>query len=218
MPDLTLSLIGHAGVVIHRGDQSVVIDPGVFSEAAELGLARAVLLTHGHADHTDVPALSAAMASNEQLEVWGPASALALLTGAGIPRNRVHELAAGAEATIASFGVLALGGSHAVVHPSLPPSSNLAYLIEGQVFHPGDSYTAPEGGVSVNVLLLPLSGPWVAFRDTVDHVRRVDPRITIPIHDVRLSDLGKRIADEEVVEVAVPREYRRLSVREVFTP
>ncbi len=50
----TLTKLGHSCVRITDGDRTLVIDPGVFSDAARaVEGADAVLITHEHPDHID---------------------------------------------------------------------------------------------------------------------------------------------------------------------
>jgi hypothetical protein len=43
----------------------------------------------------------------------------------------------------------------------------------------------------VDILALPVSAPWTAVRDTLDFVRRIEPRVAVPIHDALLSPAGR---------------------------
>jgi L-ascorbate metabolism protein UlaG (beta-lactamase superfamily) len=48
------------------------------------------------------------------------------------------------------------------------------------VLHPGDCWT--EVARPVDTLLLPIGGPWMKLAEAVEYVRRVRPRVAIPIH------------------------------------
>jgi hypothetical protein len=67
--------------------------------------------------------------------------------------------------------------------------SNVGYLVDGTVFHPGDSYTAPDA--RIETLLVPTSGPWAKLGELVDFVRAVRPTRAVQIHDLMLSDVGR---------------------------
>jgi hypothetical protein len=47
---------------------------------------------------------------------------------------------------------------------------------------------------TVGTLLLPVSGPWTKFGEAADYVRAVRPERMIEIHELMLSDLGRRSA------------------------
>ena len=87
------------------------------------------------------------------------------------------------------------GGDHALIHPEIPQAVNVTYLVEvdgGSVFHPGDSFDVPaalpEGGL--DVLLVPVSAPWLKTGEFIDFARSVPAGLVVPIHDVFLSEIG----------------------------
>ena len=62
---------------------------------------------------------------------------------------------------------------------------------EPTFFHPGDSYvTVPAG---VDVVAVPLYGPWGALKETVDFVRAVGALEGFGIHDELLNDRGRAL-------------------------
>ena len=68
----------------------------------------------------------------------------------------------------------------------------------------------PAAGTRVDVLLAPVSGPWLKVGDVVDYVRAVGPRIVVPIHDAMNSEAGNGLADRLVATLGGTIEYRRL--------
>jgi L-ascorbate metabolism protein UlaG (beta-lactamase superfamily) len=204
----SLSVHGHACVRLARDGSVLVVDPGSYSDRSVLEDADAVLVTHEHADHVVAPELVAALAARPTLEVWAPAPVVALLTGDGADPARVHTVGPGEHWTAAGFEVRTFGGSHAVIHPDLPVPANVAYLVEG-VLHPGDSFTVPD--LPVEVLLLPVGGPWMKVAEAVDHVRAVRPTVVVPIHDAVLAEAGQGLADRLVGTLGEAPQYRRLA-------
>lgn len=208
---ITLTLGGHACIRFERDGRRLVVDPGSFSDLALLDDADAVLVTHEHPDHVDPAALVAALGARAGLEVWAPAGVVDQLVTAGAPADRLHAAADGDAFTAAGFEVRAVGEAHAVIHPDLPPVTNVAYLVDGTVLHPGDSFTLPPAGVEVDLLLVPVSAPWLRLADAIDYVRAVRPRVASPIHDAILSDTGKALCDRLVSGLGGAQEYRRLT-------
>jgi L-ascorbate metabolism protein UlaG (beta-lactamase superfamily) len=90
------------------------------------------------------------------------------------------------------FEIAVFGGIHALVHADIPRVVNVGYLIDGAVYHPGDSYEVPP--VAVHTLLLPTSGPWTKMAEAVDFVRAVRPETLVQIHDIMLSEIGQQFA------------------------
>lgn len=195
MSSLMLTTWGHAGVRLERDDRVLVIDPGTFTDPRILDGADAVLVTHEHPDHVDVPRVAAALASGTAPDLWAPAAVVELLSDAGAPAERLHTVDGGTSFDAAGFSVQAVGHVHATIHPDLPPPANVAYLVDGAVLHPGDSFTPAPDGVRVDVLALPVAAPWLKLAEAVDYVRRVAPRVAVPIHDGILNDAGLALVD-----------------------
>ncbi|MET7641194.1 MBL fold metallo-hydrolase [Streptomyces sp. NPDC005438] len=177
---------GHACVALREDGRTLVVDPGGFSEPdAALG-ADAVLVTHEHPDHFDERRLRTALEANPAAQVWTLASVAAQLSAA-FP-GRVHTVGEGDTFTAAGFEVSVHGQLHEVIHPDIPRITNVGYLVNGSVFHPGDALTVP--GRPVDTLLLPVHAPWSKLSEVVDYVREVAPAQAIDVHDGLLSDLG----------------------------
>jgi L-ascorbate metabolism protein UlaG (beta-lactamase superfamily) len=176
---------GHACVVLCEEERRLVIDPGVFTDPAAFAGASAVLLTHEHADHFAPDRLRTALEADPGLEVWTNSSVAGLLDGLG---GRVHVVGHGDAVTVAGFDVHVHGELHAEIHPEIPRIRNIGFLVEGQVFHPGDALTVPEEPVAT--LLLPLHAPWARTGDLIDYVRAVHADQAYAVHDGLLNDAG----------------------------
>ena len=69
--------------------------------------------------------------------------------------------------------------------------AGLEDLIGGRLYAPGDSF-APAGG-PVEVLLLPLAGPWMKLAEAVDYLRAVAPEAAVLVHDAGLADAHRAL-------------------------
>ena len=185
---MELTKYTHATVVLQKDGASLVIDPGAYTpNSAELVAGTsAVLVTHDHPDHFDAAVLNAALAAQPDLRIWAPASVVAALDPAD---GRVTSVSAGDTFAADGFEVTAVGEHHAPIHQDLPLMDNVGFIVDGTVYHPGDSYLVP--ATTVEVLLVPTSGPWAKLAEAVDFVRAVGPKRTIQIHDLMLSDAGR---------------------------
>ncbi|WP_305788228.1 MBL fold metallo-hydrolase [Symbioplanes lichenis] len=186
-----LTKYAHACVTFTGSEGTLLIDPGTFTpNAAELiAGAAAVLVTHEHFDHFDDAALTVALDKRPELRVYGPAGIQAKLGERG---GQVVTVRGGDQLTVAGLDVTVHGERHALIHPDIPLVDNVGYLVGGKVFHPGDSYRAPEA--PVETLLLPTSGPWTKFGEAADFVRAVRPARVIQVHELMLSELGQNSA------------------------
>jgi L-ascorbate metabolism protein UlaG (beta-lactamase superfamily) len=182
---MELTKHGHACVVLAQDGRRLVIDPGAFTDPAVLTGASAVLVTHEHPDHFVPDQLRAAMDADPALEVWTNGSVAGQLEGLG---SRVHVVGDGDAVEVAGFDVQVHGELHAVIHPDIPRIPNVGFLVDGQVFHPGDALTVP--GEPVSTLLLPMHAPWSKVSELIDYVRAVDADQAFAVHDALLSDIG----------------------------
>ena len=80
------------------------------------------------------------------------------------------------------------GELHAEIHPEIPRIPNVGFLVDGQVFHPGDALTVPDEPVAT--LLLPVHAPWSKAAELIDYVRAVDADQAYAVHDGLLNDIG----------------------------
>ena len=182
---MELTKHGHACVVLSADDRRLVLDPGAFTDPSALDGASAVLITHEHPDHFEPERLRAALDADPALEVWTNGSVAGQLDDLG---GRVHVVGSGDAVTVAGFDVHVHGELHAVVHPEIPRIANVGFLVEGQVFHPGDALTLPDEPVPT--LLLPAHAPWSKVSELIDYVRAVDADQAYAIHDGLLNDIG----------------------------
>lgn len=219
---MQLTFHGHACVSLSLSDagRTLVIDPGTFSDTVSaLADAEAVLITHDHSDHVDVPTVVEFLSSNPDVQVWASGPAAALLLGNGVSVDQAHEVEPGQVLDVAGARVTVGGGDHAVIHPEIQRAVNVTYLveIEGEsVFHPGDSYEPPaelpEDGL--DVLLVPVSAPWMKMQEAIDFARSVPTDIVVPIHDAFLSEAGHTLTGRwlDTARLGGDYTYARLSV------
>jgi len=182
---MRLTKLVHACVRLEKDGAVLVIDPGAYSGPDSMDGADAVLITHEHFDHMQPDTLRAALSGNPGLRVWAGSSVAGQFTDLG---DRVRAVAHGDEFTAAGFTVHVYGSRHALLHPEIPVVENVGFLVDGEVFHPGDALTVPED--PVGTLLLPISGPWLKLSDMIDYGRAVAPRRGYAIHDALLSPIG----------------------------
>jgi L-ascorbate metabolism protein UlaG (beta-lactamase superfamily) len=181
----------HACVTLSKEGSGLLIDPGTFNpNAAELAAsAGTILITHEHFDHFDEEAIAVALEARPELRVYGPA---AVVDRWQARRGQVTPVVEGERFEVDGFEVDVFGGLHAPIHQDIPQVANVGYLIDGRLYHPGDSYYVP--AAPVTTLLVPTSGPWTKFGEAVDFVRAVNPQSAVQIHEIMLSDIGQQSA------------------------
>ncbi|MEU5610977.1 MBL fold metallo-hydrolase [Streptomyces sparsogenes] len=183
---MKLTKKGHACVRLEKDGRSLVIDPGAFSEEDAAVGAEAILVTHEHMDHFDEGRLRTALEAEPAARIWTLASVADRIADA-FP-GRVHTVGEGDTFSAAGFDIEVHGQLHAVIHPDIPRITNVGYVVDGSVFHPGDALTVP--GRPVETLLLPVHAPWNKLAEIIDYVREVAPDRALDIHDVLLSEVA----------------------------
>ncbi|MGI5270811.1 MBL fold metallo-hydrolase [Nonomuraea sp. CA-218870] len=124
--------------------------------------------------------------------------------------DRVRVVENGDVLDVAGFRVTVVGEKHHVSHPDVPPVDNVGFLVDGEVFHPGDALTV----VEVATLLAPGQAPWMTVPDLIRYLRAVRPRRAYAIHDGLLNQWGLKVLDG-VLDSEGERlgaEFRRLPV------
>jgi L-ascorbate metabolism protein UlaG (beta-lactamase superfamily) len=179
---MQLTHYGHACVLVDTGAARILFDPGAFSAGFEsvTGLD-AIMVTHQHFDHVVPERLDAVRRANPSAQLI-------------VDSQTATELSLDAS-TVAPGDTLRIGGAtvevigsgdHAVIHPDIPVIRNNAYLVDGSLLHPGDSYTPV--GRPIDTLLLPTGAPWLKAGEAVDYLRAVAPRTAVPIHEAVLAN------------------------------
>ncbi|MBQ0991769.1 MBL fold metallo-hydrolase [Micromonospora sp. PSH03] len=202
---MRLTKYAHSCLRVEHDGGVLVVDPGVFGDAAEaLDGADAVLITHEHPDHLDLEALRLQL-DRQPFPIHGPAS---LGEPLGDAADVLRPVDVGESFTAAGVAVRAYGGRHAVIHPDIPVIDNLGYLINDVVYHPGDSLVVPDE-TPVDTLFAPIHAPWSKFSQVVDFIRAVAPRRTYALHDALLNDNGLDMLDRQYAALS-GTEYQRL--------
>jgi L-ascorbate metabolism protein UlaG (beta-lactamase superfamily) len=204
---MRLTKMSHSCVRLEKDGRTLVLDPGVYSEAEALDGADAVLITHEHFDHFEESRLRAAAEANPALEIWTNGYVAEQLTGLGA--GRVHRVGHGDAFTAAGFEVEVHGEWHALIHPDIPRVGNIGFAVDGKVFHPGDALTVPDRPVPT--LLLPVHAPWSKTGEVVDYARAVGAERAFALHDVLLGPLGLAGVERFIGMLVKDAGYERLA-------
>lgn len=188
---MKITKIGHCCLVIEIDGVKIMTDPGGFSTGQEsvTGLD-AVVITHEHHDHLHIESVQKVLANNPQAQVICNSSVAKLLAdppaGGGITAWVIEGTATGAVKNVA---IEAFDAKHEEIYEDFGQVQNTGYFI-GSLFYPGDAF--PKVEKPVEILALPVAGPWCRLRDAIRFALAVKPKHAFPVHDgmLQLDKLG----------------------------
>lgn len=204
---MKLTKYQHACFTVEVEERILVVDPGAFSTdfIAPSNVA-AIIITHEHPDHFDHDFIAQTIDKNPDAVIVAHPSVTSQ-----IEVFNVKPVVPGETLAVGPFSLEFFGGSHAVIHPEIPPIANIAVMVNDLLYYPGDSFILPEK--PVDTLALPASAPWMKLSEAADFMTDIHPRLAFPTHDAILSDAGKNIADTLLTTFASKNDiqYQRLS-------
>ncbi len=174
----------HACLRLELDDRMLVIDPGGFTlPLDELRHLDAVVITHEHPDHWTPQHLQRIRLAFPDVPVYGTAGVAAAAEG------DIIVVAPGDTVTAGPFTMTFHGGTHNVIHESIPVIDNVGVLVNDDFYYPGDSYAVP-AHAEVRMLAAPVGAPWLKIGEAMDFVLAVKPRRAFGTHDMTLSRIG----------------------------
>ncbi|TPW75054.1 MBL fold metallo-hydrolase [Schumannella soli] len=192
---MKLTKYEHACLVLEKSDEKLVIDPGSFTTPLfDLTKVAGIVITHEHADHWTQQQVERILELNEGIPVYSTEAVALAATGFDVIIARPGETV-----EVGPFTLKFEGGRHAIIHSSIPQIDNVAVLVDGTLFHPGDSFTIPDE--PVDVLAVPSSAPWLKAAEFMDYVLEVKPKRTFPIHEMINSQAGKSMAETRIADM-----------------
>lgn len=166
-------------MLIETKDLRILTDPGAYSVSQnEVKGLDIVLITHEHPDHLHVESLKIVLANNPNAKV---------VTNSGVGK-KLEEIGVEFELLegrhfkeINGVSLEAYDCKHEEIYEDYGQVQNTGYFIDGRLFYPGDSFYNPEK--PVEILALPVAGPWCTIAEAVDYAISVKPKKAFPVHD-----------------------------------
>ena len=203
---MKLTKYDHACFTVEKDHQMLVVDPGNFStDYLPSNNVVGIVITHEHPDHYDPEQIAAIIDKNPEAIIIGHEDVISQ-----VEVFKTQAVDASDKLKIGLFELEFFGGTHAVIHRTMPVVANLGVMINDLLYYPGDSLTLP--GRAIDTLAIPAGAPWLRVGDAMDFLELVKPRFAFPTHDAVLSDIGKGLADRLLNSVAEREgiEYKRL--------
>ena len=193
---MKITKFGHCCLLLEHEGKKLLTDPGNYTEAST-GLLRdidAILVTHEHTDHLHMDSVKLLAQNNPGAELVGNASVAALLQKEGLLCTTVGD---GASAQVRGVLVEGFGREHEPIYQEFGLVENTGYLVAQQFYFPGDAFHSP--GKTVDILALPIAGPWMKFSQAMEFAKVVKPRVCFGVHDGMIkpsSNFGARMAPD----------------------
>jgi len=178
---MKITKLGHCALVLDVGGVRILTDPGNFSIEAQESQKDIdiILITHEHQDHFHVDSVKKILANNPQAVVVTNTAVGKLLADIGVSHTQVGD---GESAEVKGVKIEGFGKDHALVYPpNAGLVENTGYFVADTFYFPGDNFHNP--GKKVDILALPVAGPWMKLADAVDFAKAIKARVAFGVHD-----------------------------------
>ncbi len=182
---MKIKKIGHCCLVIDIHGLRILTDPGEFTAKLHSDLANIdiILITHEHGDHIHVDSLEEIVVNNPGAVVVTNTATAKLLDEKGM----AYKVLEGRDSEVFNdVKFEAYDAKHEEIFEDFGQVQNTGYFIAEKLFYPGDAYCNPEK--EVDILALPVAGPWCNIKDAVTYALQVSPRVAFPVHDGMLQE------------------------------
>jgi len=144
-----------------------------------------VFITHEHQDHFHLESLKVVLKNNPKAKIVTNRGVGKLLEKEGIGYELLEDKQS---KTVSGVLLEGFGEKHAVIYQDFGQVQNTGYFIANRFFYPGDAFYNP--GKPVEILALPVAGPWLKISEVIDYAKLLKPKICFPVHDGMLKYLG----------------------------
>lgn len=181
---MRITKLGHCCLVIESNGKRIMTDPGSYTvdEQQIENNIDVIVITHEHRDHLHVESLKTILVKNPNVVIVTNTAVGKILQEAGIAYQKLED---GNNGEFAGIYLEAHGDTHEEIYEEIGQVQNTGYFITKDLFYPGDAFTNP--GKPVDILALPVAGPWTNIKKPIMYAREIKPRICFPVHDGMLN-------------------------------
>lgn len=176
---MNITKLGHCCLVLDINGVKIVTDPGSFTTTQnELEGVNVILITHEHQDHFHMESVKTMLMHNPSAIVVTNGSVGELLQKEGIASTRVGD---GEQTEVNGVKIEGFGKNHAPIYGEMGLVENTAFMVAEKFYFPGDNFHIC--GKPVDVLALPVAGPWMKMSHAIDFAKEVKARAAFGVHD-----------------------------------
>lgn len=185
---MKITKFGHCCLLIEENGVRVLTDPGSYTTAQnDIRNIDVVLITHEHQDHFHIESVKEIIKNNPGVLIVTNNSVNELLKKENILNTKIVE--DGESFEYKGVKLSGYGKIHELIHKEWNSVQNTGYMIGDRLYYPGDAFYNPN--VSVDILALPVAGPWCKIGDAIDFAITIKPKKYFAVHDGGLNDMGK---------------------------
>lgn len=167
----------HSCLLVETDEKTVLVDPGKYSWDSHLlplgKLERLdfLVITHEHQDHYHPPFVQAIIQRFPHATI---------VTNGDLADKLKADNMGGHATTGSEEGLTVFTAEHEPLPMNRPVPSNIGVHIDDFLTHPGDALNISH---TRQVLALPITAPWGSFKQSLEKVVELKPRMVVPIHD-----------------------------------
>ena len=188
---MKVTKLGHCALVLEidganpsdsSGRVRLLTDPGNWTIEVQSKLKGldAILITHEHQDHYHLESVKALLSNNPGVPIVANASMTALLAK-DIPDAKVITVGDKQSTEVKGVSIEGFGKEHAEIYEQFGLVENTGYFVGDKFYFPGDAFYNP--GKKVDVLALPVAGPWMQLKHAIHCAKDISPRAAFGVHD-----------------------------------
>ncbi|MGC9602751.1 MAG: MBL fold metallo-hydrolase [Minisyncoccia bacterium] len=213
---MRITKLGHCCLVLEVDGVKILTDPGSYTTAQnDLTGIDIVLITHEHQDHFHAESVAAVLQHNPNAAVVCNSAVAALIQKNNIT-SAVTVVGDKGNATIKGVLIEGFGKDHALVYPpNMGLCENTGYMVANRFYFPGDNFHLPaqagQPGKAVDVLALPVAGPWMKMSDCIDFAKAVKARKAFGVHDGMVASNSRSFVNMLLERFVPETEYVTLA-------
>jgi L-ascorbate metabolism protein UlaG (beta-lactamase superfamily) len=183
---MKITKLGHCCLLIEEKNLRIVTDPGSWTieEQSQLENIDIIVITHEHGDHLHIESLKEILQKSPHARIITNQSVGRLLVAENISFIVIEH----GDVYNEDVHIQGYGEKHAEIYKDMGQVQNTGYFIAEKLFYPGDAFYNP--GVPVDVLALPVAGPWTDIKTAVEYAIEIQPKKAFPVHDGMLKSFG----------------------------
>lgn len=210
---MNITKFGHCCLLLEINGIKIVTDPGSFTDAQnDAEGVNVILITHEHGDHFHIESVKAILTRNPSAVVVTNGAVGALLQKEGIHSTRVGD---GEQTEVMGVKIEGFGKDHAPIYGEMGLVENTAYMVGETFYFPGDNFHVC--GKPVEVLALPVAGPWMKMSYAIDFAKAVQAKKAFGVHDGMIMPFFRGFIGNALKRFVPATEYITLADGEQHT-